>query len=621
MVGDLIDGTTSSTARSCSSLTFSLIRTRPSARSAPRRSVVMSSMAARFVGSPADARLAIRSTSDSRSVSMTLMPWARSVLPVSVTSTMASTISGTFASVAPCDHTTRTGMPRSWKYRRVRFTYSVEMRESAGSSFALLAGWSPGTASTIRTPRPAPLFAYSSEARTSTSAPISSIQSRPVMPRSNNPSWRYVGISCGRRSETRSMRSSSTVPWESRGEPRRTCRSAASSSRRVCSSSEPLGMTRRSITAPGGSSFAGPGGRPGQSGGPGRAGRHRRSPPGPPPRAGRGRWSRPCATARFANGSRTRSCPRSGSAPPIPGSSRPSSAPLRSRRPGRWPGAGLDRRMSARRVPPVPSQPHWDPLSGQTLLDLTDGDLAGVEPGRGEHRIGPSLGEGLGEMLDRSRSPAGHDRHGHCCGHRLKEFQVVALSGPVAVHRRQQDLAGPAGLRGLDRPLNGVALGRRAARLDNDPPPMAVPPLRVDRHDHALGTEPVRASGQEGGLANGGGVQRDLVRAGPEQCPNVLLAAHTSTDGERDEHLLGGSRDHVERRPPTLDRRRDVEEHQLVATLRVVPRREFHGVARVTEVLEPNALHHPAGIDVETGDDPLGQGHPRTTSPSCNVSE
>ena len=32
---------------------------------------------------------------------MIFMPWARSVLPVSVTSTMASTISGTFASVAP----------------------------------------------------------------------------------------------------------------------------------------------------------------------------------------------------------------------------------------------------------------------------------------------------------------------------------------------------------------------------------------------------------------------------------------------------------------------------------------------------------------------------------------
>src|SRR6266508_3886677 len=51
----------------------------------------------------------------------------------------------------------------------------------------------------------------------------------------------------------------------------------------------------------------------------------------------------------------------------------------------------------------------------------------------------------------------------------------------------------PAALRGLDRPLDSVALGRRAARLDHDSPPIAVPPLRVDRHDHALRPEPVRA--------------------------------------------------------------------------------------------------------------------------------
>ncbi len=60
-----------------------------------------SSIAARFSGSASAVRLAISRTSDSRSVSMIFIPWARRVLPVSVTSTIASTISGTFASVAP----------------------------------------------------------------------------------------------------------------------------------------------------------------------------------------------------------------------------------------------------------------------------------------------------------------------------------------------------------------------------------------------------------------------------------------------------------------------------------------------------------------------------------------
>ena len=61
----------------------------------------MSSIAARRTGSAADSRLATNTGSEVSSVSMIFMPWARRVLPVSVMSTMASTISGTLASVAP----------------------------------------------------------------------------------------------------------------------------------------------------------------------------------------------------------------------------------------------------------------------------------------------------------------------------------------------------------------------------------------------------------------------------------------------------------------------------------------------------------------------------------------
>ena len=72
-------------------------------------------MALRRTGSAAASRDAISTTSDSSSVSITFMPCARSVEPVSATSTIASTISGTFASVAPNDGNTRTGTPRRSK--------------------------------------------------------------------------------------------------------------------------------------------------------------------------------------------------------------------------------------------------------------------------------------------------------------------------------------------------------------------------------------------------------------------------------------------------------------------------------------------------------------------------
>ena len=90
---------------------------------------------------------------------MIFMPCARSVLPVSVMSTMASTISGTLASVAPNDQTTFTSIPRSAKYRSVRRRNSVEMRVPGGISFALFAGCSFGTARTTRVPWPVPVFA------------------------------------------------------------------------------------------------------------------------------------------------------------------------------------------------------------------------------------------------------------------------------------------------------------------------------------------------------------------------------------------------------------------------------------------------------------------------------
>ncbi len=90
---------------------------------------------------------------------------------------------------------------------------SVEMRVPGGISRALFATCSFGTASTTRVPWPVPLFAYDSVASTSTSASVSAIQSCPVIPTSNSPSCTYVGISCGRSSDTRSIRSSSIDPW------------------------------------------------------------------------------------------------------------------------------------------------------------------------------------------------------------------------------------------------------------------------------------------------------------------------------------------------------------------------------------------------------------------------
>ena len=103
-----------------------------------------------FAGSFMAALLAMSFVLVSSSVCTIFRPLARSVVPVSVTSTMASTRPSTaLASVAPQENSTFTGMFRSAKYRFVKPTSSVEMVFPAQSS-RLLMGEEAGQARTHR---------------------------------------------------------------------------------------------------------------------------------------------------------------------------------------------------------------------------------------------------------------------------------------------------------------------------------------------------------------------------------------------------------------------------------------------------------------------------------------
>ena len=79
--------------------------------------------------------------------------------------------------------------------------------------------------------------------------------------------------------------------------------------------------------------------------------------------------------------------------------------------------------------------------------------------------------------------------------------------------------------------------------------------------------------------------------------------AHTAADRQRDEHLLGGAPDDVEHGGPARRGRRHVEERQLVGALRVVGGGQLDGIACVAQVLEVDALDHPAVVDVQARDD------------------
>ena len=90
---------------------------------------------------------------------------------------------------------------------------------------------------------------------------------------------------------------------------------------------------------------------------------------------------------------------------------------------------------------------------------------------------------------------------------------------------------------------------------------------------------------------------------------DVVHGAHAATDGQRDEHLLGGAGDHVVGGGPAVARGGHVEERELVRPLGVVAGSQLDRVAGITQVDEVDPLDHPTGVDVETGDHAYGQAH------------
>ena len=86
------------------------------------------SIALRRSGSACATGLAISSVCETRIVSSTFSPAARNARPVSVSSTTASAISGTFASVAPYESEMSASTPCFSVYRRVSSGYSLDTR-------------------------------------------------------------------------------------------------------------------------------------------------------------------------------------------------------------------------------------------------------------------------------------------------------------------------------------------------------------------------------------------------------------------------------------------------------------------------------------------------------------
>ena len=129
----------------------------------------------------------------------------------------------------------------------------------------------------------------------------------------------------------------------------------------------------------------------------------------------------------------------------------------------------------------------------------------------------------------------------------------------------------------------------------------------IDVDHDALAAEPPGGLTYEIRVAAGGRIDRDLVRARIQQRPDVLDRANPAADGQRHEHLLRRPPHDVDHDVAILVAGRDVQEHQFVGPLLLVPRGDFHGIAGVPQVQEIGSLHHPAAVDIQTGNNAFCQ--------------
>src|ERR1043165_3298116 len=77
------------------------------------------------------------------------------------------------------------------------------------------------------------------------------------------------------------------------------------------------------------------------------------------------------------------------------------------------------------------------------LLDLPDGKGREVEDGGGQHGRGVAFPYPFYEMVELAGAARRHDRDRNRVGHGPREREIEAVPRPVAIHRREEDFAGP----------------------------------------------------------------------------------------------------------------------------------------------------------------------------------
>src|SRR5439155_20036663 len=87
----------------------------------------------------------------------------------------------------------------------------------------------------------------------------------------------------------------------------------------------------------------------------------------------------------------------------------------------------------------------------------------------------------------------------------------------------------------------------------------------------------------------------------------IVFRPDAAADGQWQKDAVRDRADRVRKRLPALERRRDIEDDDLVDPFDVVARGQFRGITCVAQLLEVDAFDYLAVADILAGDDSLGQ--------------
>src|SRR5215468_10873580 len=101
-------------------------------------------------------------------------------------------------------------------------------------------------------------------------------------------------------------------------------------------------------------------------------------------------------------------------------------------------------------------------MRSQVMFQRADTGFGVVKNRRGQRGVGLACGEYVDEVLKTAGTARRNDGNGYSVRDGGRELAVESDLGTIAIDRRQQNFAGPAGF-GFLRPLDGVTVSQTLA--------------------------------------------------------------------------------------------------------------------------------------------------------------